>query len=290
MDIKKVFSNNVLRIIIESFNLCNRKCYMCPQSLNLRKDQYEEFPQELFEKLLLDLASINYSNTIAFGRYHEPLMFIDITLQRIARVRKLLPNAKILLNTNGDFINLDVIRKLAETGLSDLKIMRYQNGTFSDKNAEELCLKMIHMLKLQVISEQYEKGIIRKYIIEPQLGMKVSIKSENYDVASRGCNRGGLLSNFDDYGRTLPCDVPMKNIDIDYNGNILPCNNLLSDAPQHKPYVIGNLRTISIFEAYERCFTSDFVLRIRNGDFSKDYVCQKCSYFYNTDAKELITM
>lgn len=282
MDIKQVFSTNVRRIIVESYNLCNRKCFMCPQSLNLRPKQYIEFPTEQFTRLLNDLKQINYSETFAFGRYHEPLMFIDITLQRIQQVRETLPDANILLNTNGDYLNTGMLKYLSEAGLSELKIMRYQESAYSDSEAERLCSETIDKLGLIAVEKSTQEGVVTKYRFKCIGNMKVSMKSENYLVPMRGCDRGGLLKQIDNYKRSLPCDVPMKNLDVDYNGNILPCNNLLSDAPQHQPYVIGNLGDISIFEAYMRSLDSAFTKRLQVGDFSYDQICQKCSYFYHT--------
>lgn len=282
MENKDIFSNNVSRIIIESYNLCNRKCFMCPQSLGVRKDEYEEFPDDLFWKLVCELKSIDYSRWIAFGRYHEPLLFHKLTLERIKMVHKELPLAKIMLNTNGDFINKELLFELSKSGVVELKIMCYQGKNFSDDVAEGLCNKMIQNLGLEVKKMSCTPGVITKYEIVPIGNMKIVIKSENYNNVERGCNRGGLLEGFNNYVRDIRCDVPIKNIDIDYNGYILPCNNLLSDAVSHKPYVLGNIRDMTIYDAYVKCLKSEFVKRIYSADFSCDAVCQNCSYLYDT--------
>lgn len=288
MEIEQIFANNVVRIIIESYNLCNRRCYMCPQSLNIRDNEYKEFPTSVFEKLIKDLAKIDYSNIIALGRYHEPLLFPEITLKRIRFIREELPKSIILLNTNGDFITRDMVRELSIAGLSDLKIMRYQNGDYSDSRAKDLCSSLIKQLDCSVIYESTIPGVIQKYNLEAVGKMKISVKSENYKVPSRGCDRGGLIENLQNYTRVLPCDLPIKNIDIDYNGNVLPCNNLLSDALMHKPYIVGNIFEESIFQVYKKSMNSEFMRRIAKGDFSQDYICKKCSYFYDTGDKVFI--
>lgn len=288
MNIESIFKHNVSRIIIESYNLCNRKCHTCPQALGIRGNKYEEFSQELFEKLLKDLSKIDYSNTIAIGRYHEPLMYSNFTIERIKSIRVFLPKAKILLNTNGDFITEKLIVDLANAGLSSLKIMCYQDYDYSDKVAEKLCMNTIERLGLKTISVKKEPNVIFKYEVSPILNMKIAVKSENYSVPGRGCDRGGLLEELSNYKRTEACDVPLKNIDIDYNGCVLPCNNLLSDAPQHKAYVFGNLSNSSIFEIYKQILSSSFTKRISNGNFCDDKICQNCSYFYTTSEKSFI--
>lgn len=284
MENKDIFSNNVSRVIIESYNLCNRKCFMCPQSLGVRSDKYEEFPYDLFLKLVGELKSIDYSRWIAFGRYHEPLLFYKLTLERIKIVHKELPFAKIMLNTNGDFINRDLLLKLSKSGVVDLKIMCYQGKNFSDGVAEVLCNKMVENLGLEVEKKYYTPNVITKYEIVPIGNMRIVIKSENYNNIDRGCNRGGLLEGFNDYVRDIRCDVPIKNIDIDYNGCILPCNNLLSDAVSHKPYVLGNIRDMTIYDAYINGLKSEFVKKIYSNDFSCDVICQNCSYLYDTSS------
>lgn len=287
MENKDIFSNNVSRIIIESYNLCNRKCFMCPQSLGVRGESYEEFPEELFLKLIMELKSINYSRWIAFGRYHEPLFFSEITLNRIRKIHEELPMAKIMLNTNGDFIDRELIHELSKSGVLDLKIMCYQGKEFSDNMAELLCENMMQKLELGLINKSFTSGVITKYELTPVGNMRIAIKSENYSNTDRGCNRGGLLEGFDHYVRTEGCDVPVKNIDIDYNGSIMPCNNLLSDAQNHKPYILGNLKNMTIFDAYVKGLESTFVKRIYNNDFSCDVICQNCSYFYDTSNENI---
>ncbi len=287
MENKDIFSNNVSRIIIESYNLCNRKCFMCPQSLGVRGEKYEEFPDDLFLKLNGELKLINYSRWIAFGRYHEPLLFPELTLDRIRIIHKELPLAKIMLNTNGDFINRELVLKLSKSGVVDLKIMCYQGKEFSDNVAEYLCNKMMEKLELGLVKKYYTPRVITKYELAPIGNMRIVIKSENYNDTDRGCNRGGLLEGFNHYVRDIGCDVPIKNIDIDYNGCILPCNNLLSDAVKHKPYVLGNIRYMTIFDAYVNGLKSAFVKRIYNNDFSCDVICQNCSYFYDTSNENI---
>ena len=46
-----LFRSNIKRIDIENYNLCNRRCLTCPQSLNIRNRKLEVLAVEFFVKL-----------------------------------------------------------------------------------------------------------------------------------------------------------------------------------------------------------------------------------------------
>jgi radical SAM protein with 4Fe4S-binding SPASM domain len=59
-------------------------------------------------------------------------------------------------------------------------------------------------------------------------------------------NRGGLLENMPNDFRKSPCLEPCRFVGIDYTGDVVPCSNIRSDAPEHKEYVLGNLHNDSL--------------------------------------------
>jgi len=59
--------------------------------------------ETVFKKLIDELAEHNYSKTISFSRYNEPLSDKELLNHRIAYIRKKLPNVKTVANTNGDY-------------------------------------------------------------------------------------------------------------------------------------------------------------------------------------------
>lgn len=274
---KMEFRYNVKRVDIENYNVCNRLCVTCPQSLGIRGGKIQLFSEYLFLKLMNELKECDYSETIAIGRYHEPLLISDLTIKRISLVKKLVPKARLIMNTNGDFISRELLAMLSASGLDELKIMRYQDSGYNTDKGVDLCKKM---------SEQLGKGIVSYNIVdmrscymqlEKEDNMAISVRSENY-YSECGNSRGGLIKDLNIAYRNRPCYVPKHSIDIDYNGYVLPCCNLISDAVEHKPYIIGNINNETIYSIYYRALQSHFFESIQKASFSDYQICQFCTY------------
>ena len=269
----------ITRVDIENYNLCNRCCTTCPQSLGIRSKELEVFSNDLYEKLLSELAECQYKETLAIGRYHEPLLFPDLTIERIRLARKKLPMMRIILNTNGDFITSDMLRMLDEAGLDEIKIMRYQSSDYSTELGEKMCKQMAEDLHKEVIRKKTIEGVICYMQLEREGSLAISVRSENY-YSCQGNGRGGLLPDLSTSLRTSACYVPQKSIDVDYNGDVVPCCNLISDSALHKPYVIGNIKNETIYDIYWKSTHSDFYNSIIKGMFDKYSVCQFCTYVF----------
>jgi radical SAM protein with 4Fe4S-binding SPASM domain len=116
---KSLFKKFVCIVNIETSTYCNRKCSYCPVSLNDSRKNQVYMADELFNKILGELESIDYSSTIVFNLYNEPLADKNIYL-KIKQVRKNLPHAFLMFNSNGDYVDSDSLNKLSEIGLNAL--------------------------------------------------------------------------------------------------------------------------------------------------------------------------
>ncbi|RKZ66637.1 MAG: hypothetical protein DRQ99_09100 [Candidatus Parabeggiatoa sp. nov. 3] len=74
---------------------------------------------ELFNNILSELESINYSSTIVFNLYNEPLADKNIYF-KIKQVRKSLPYSFLMFNSNGDYVESDILNQLSQIGLNAL--------------------------------------------------------------------------------------------------------------------------------------------------------------------------
>lgn len=279
MDAISAFTTYVKRVDIENYNLCNRQCPTCPQSLGIRSKELEYFEYALFEKLLDELAFCRYTETLALGRYHEPLFFPELTLERIRIAKKRLPEMRIIMNTNGDFITPSLIKELANAGLSEIKIMRYQAEKYSTTIGEKMCSEMATKLGKCIIKKNLIDSEVCYIQLENEGSLIISVRSENY-YSSRGNNRGGLLANLATQLRTTACTVPLRSIDIDYNGNVMPCCNMISDSLIHTPFIIGNIKEKTIFNLYWESINSVFFKAISHCDFENNSVCKYCTYVF----------
>ena len=93
-------------ISIETFNLCNLKCIMCPyKDMTRPKDR---MPMELFEKIVADAQSMGMKNVI-LSFYSEPFLDADI-FARIAVVKK--HGMDVMFYSNGTILADEKIDQL----------------------------------------------------------------------------------------------------------------------------------------------------------------------------------
>ncbi len=92
---------------IETVNRCNGHCAFCPVRAGLDPRPFRRMPESLFERILDQLAAIDYGGYLGLFSNNEPLL--DDRLTRFAaEARARLPRAFLNLSTNG--ILLDVPR------------------------------------------------------------------------------------------------------------------------------------------------------------------------------------
>lgn len=106
-------------IYIETTNLCNAKCIMCPHEKMKRKKGI--MPQNVFESTIEKCKDIDLSDVQIFlHKEGEPLLDPDI-IQRIRYARKNLPHAmEIGINTNAMLLTEEMSRGLLQSGLDTI--------------------------------------------------------------------------------------------------------------------------------------------------------------------------
>lgn len=187
---------------IETVNRCNGNCDFCPVSRKNDTREYKEMSQELFEKIIDELAELNYSGKLALFSNNEP--FLDekiIERHRYARVK--LPNARLHLFTNGTLLTLEKFIEIVDL-LDELIIDNYHQE--------------LHLIKpCQIIAEYCKE--------HPELTKKVTIvlRKPHEILSSRGGdapNRKQLVS----YGEDR-CILPYKQLIIRPDGKVSLCCN-----------------------------------------------------------------
>jgi radical SAM protein with 4Fe4S-binding SPASM domain len=88
-------------------------------------------------------------------------------------------------------------------------------------------------------------------------------------------NRAVLLGSYGAAERQEPCSEPLFFAGIDYNGSVVPCCNIRSDAKQHKNYVLGNLENQSLTEILISRKAKNFREKVALMDFPD--VCRFCT-------------
>lgn len=239
------------RVIVENFNYCNRKCTFCTNRLVDRKSRFTEMPDDLFIRIFDQLVDGRYGGTVFFGRYSEPLAH-PMVYERVRLVRDRLPTNRISLNTNGDYLIERDLHRLAECGLSDMKIMCYlPNGaTYTPELATKLCWDLLNRTGLDGVLDKASTQNEIVFHVSHSSRLHISVHAENYSIVGLGSDRGGVVTQLGGGRRRAPCYAPFFELNVDYSGDVVPCCNMNSDVPAHRPYVMGNVRTDSIATIY----------------------------------------
>lgn len=260
---------NKLRIVeIELFAYCNRKCKWCPNSFIDRVNNKSYLDDEVFESLIKELYENNYQGVFSFSRYNEPFADLDTLNKKISYIRQYFPTAKMVTNTNGDYITKEAIEKML---IDELSIMDYGN------KGREWVLGRMNEFGLTDIKE-YDNYFIGNYKDKKILYYYSWSKSANIT------DRGGSLKEYSKVIRKKECYEPMYFIGINYDGTVSPCCNVRNDI--QSDYVLGDLHEQSLSEIINSSKRSKFVYNCMLGLFDESmpcYYCGNCGGRYTRD-------
>ena len=83
-------------VAIETTSDCNRRCDYCPVGYDNMRRSAKHMSESLYQKIIEQLAAINYRGKVALQFYGEPL--IDPRLdERISFAKSRLPEAQIVI-------------------------------------------------------------------------------------------------------------------------------------------------------------------------------------------------
>ncbi len=247
---KTVFKNNVETVYIECNSKCNRKCWFCPNSFIDRQTDNNEMEIDALKKILSQLAEVNFSGTIDFSYYNEPLFDSSIE-EKIRLVKGMLPNVLIHIVTNGDYLDIDKVKKLEQAGLDRIIISNY----FADVDADwtyELATEMLNKKaeKLEC-SIEYNTSYNDDFIEARSKYGNLDIKLNSMNFKNVGYSRAKLLDEvINEKERKSVCSHPYHGFIIAYNGDVVFCTQCHHGSEAHKDYVCGNVNEDSIFDIF----------------------------------------
>lgn len=189
-------------VAIETTSICNRRCTYCPNSddrLRSKRPQ-KHMDMHLYDKIIGDLAGMDFQGRVALQHYGEPLEdpYLD---QRVRTTKEKLPSALITMYSNGDKLTPDRLEKLVEAGIGQILVTNHNaNGRVSPT-----------LEKLQTYLANNPE--MRKYC-----QVRDGIKTLS--------NRGGLVQIPEEKSRALRyCISDSHNFVIDVEGNVVMCAN-----------------------------------------------------------------
>jgi len=282
---RKIKKNKNYNIVIETTNLCNARCMMCPHSIMRRKKEVmnDYVFSKVAEKLILEKINPRVFIMNGFG---EPLTDSKI-FERIKKLKRLFPQVPIKFYSNFNLARDSTIKKIFESGLDEINISL--NGYSSKSYEETMGLKYgktINNLK-RLISEKNK----RKSKLTIRLSM--TLVKTNEQEANRFVEKWEKLVDSVSVNRVHTYGNAIKDVSgsykINYNKMPYPCKYIwntivfgvkgdifLCCLDYDGKYIFGNVLKDNILDS----FYSEKFNKIREshklGDIKNLPLCATC--------------
>ncbi|MCX8508525.1 MAG: radical SAM protein, partial [Rhodobacteraceae bacterium] len=238
---RTIFRKSINRVEVETHSYCNRRCDYCPNVTGDRLGPNLLMADAVWQAILRDLAEVGYAGVFVLNSYNEPLYDRALILARLAELRAVLPGARTMIYTNGDYLVPGYAEDLAAAGLDYLHVSIHlkRGDVFSDAyvraRIEEISARAA--IPVRYVTARPGELLVARF----QTGaLEMESRAINFDV--HGNDRGGLLPQLSPQAvRTAPCTFVFQHLHVGYNGNVMPCCHLRSDRPEHAAHVIGNI-------------------------------------------------
>ena len=229
--------NKNYNIIIETTNICNAKCIMCPHPSMKRAPKI--MTDTTFNKIISRIKSEKIHPTaFILNGFGEPLTDLKI-INRIQTIKLNFPNSKTKFYTNLNLANKLLIKKLINSGLDEINISL--NG-FNRQNYEKV-MKIEYQKTIKNLQELIKIKKINKSDLLIRISMTLVKSNENTTtkfikkwsplVDSVSVNKvhdyNGSVTNIINkykinFDKTaFPCRYLWDTITIDATGEIVLC-------------------------------------------------------------------
>lgn len=252
-----------LRLVeIELFSYCNRKCAWCPNSFIDRYTDCIYMEDDILISILKSINNMDNKPAITFSRFNEPMSKIDIFKEKLIFIKNMLPDNKLITNTNGDFINKENLENLM---LDELTIMDYDNIGLTECVTRLIDAgAIIDKISFPYVYAHTDKIQILYYV--------------NYTKYGKITDRGGTLPLYIvGQKRDTQCVEPLRFVGINYDGTVSPCCNIRNDIDSTKGYIMGDLHNNTLEEILNSDKYITFKNNCLNGIFDDNSPCQYCS-------------
>lgn len=247
----QLFKRHVELVEVETTSYCNRTCSFCPNAFIDRRRQKTPMPEACWSAIIEGLRELDYQCTLVWSRYSEPLSEERI-VERLREVRRAAPRARLAINSNGDYLNQEYLARLRGAGLNRLGIDVYMpdDEPYSVVTAREHLDRFLKRIGMAARERRVEPELVSTANYG-ELEMIVYVRNLESMKLSLS-DRGGLVQLARKTKRVAPCFAPFKHLVIDWDGSVMACCQLRSDAIQHRNAVVARIGApgIGLVEAY----------------------------------------
>jgi MoaA/NifB/PqqE/SkfB family radical SAM enzyme len=278
-------------IYIETTNLCNSKCLMCPHEKMKRSPGNMSWA--LFKKIIDECKTFEGAGLIiALHKDGEPLLD-PLLFEKIKYIKEYLRNSTVMFNSNAMLLDKDKARRLLDSGLDRV--------TFSVDGASKETYEKIRVgLKYDVVKKnldmffELKKASTNKTRVTMQMVVCKDNKSEVEKYNKQWLGKADRIffksmHNFLDMGTSIKtkrsskrqlhfCKQPFDLLMIYWNGDIGLCcwdyNNF---------YNLGNVKRDKIIDVYNNKKFKEVRTAMCNMNAKTLKPCDKCSQIYGED-------
>ena len=195
-------------IEIETVNRCNGSCGFCPVNKVAETRPFAKMDDNLFKKIINELAEINYSGHLGIQSNNEPLLDKNI-IARLRFAREACPSAKMYMYTNGTLLTVEKMELILDAGVDSVTIDNYNDQLVMHDNLKE-------------IDNYFRTKKDQRYLEK----VNISVQGENVIRTNRGGeapNKQGV--DYKEYLKyqNIGCLTPLKQLVIRPDGKVSLC-------------------------------------------------------------------
>lgn len=229
---------------INPVDVCNRSCSFCPRSdPTIYTNQKWVIQEETTVKLANDLKDMGFNNRVGFVGMGEPTLHKNLNTH--LKIISSIVNPKWLeINTNGDFLTRDKIKEYADSGCTHLCVSMY------DHDISDTLYEMAHNIKIKIVPRHCYPERFELVIID----------------------RSNNITEQDIPNISNPCYMPFYKLYVDWNGNILVCDN-----DWGRKGIIGNVQQNTVKDIWLGKELNAYRKQLQHGDRYKLSPCNTCN-------------
>ena len=238
---RQLFKRYVHDVELENHSYCNRVCWFCPNSFIDRRSTNKFMADAVFDKILRNLAEIDYDQKLEWSGYAEH--FADLSfLDRLMEAKTRLPMASLIVFTNGDYLDEDVVGRVISMGVRmHVDIYPPEGDEFNEEKIEAALNKFRKRTRLTV---QKKDGVVTGWgdyeILDKQNRNISSLKIGKY-TKENIYTRGGAMDipKRSTYQRYATCLKPVFHMNVNFDGKGVLCCHTRTDF--HSDAIIADL-------------------------------------------------
>lgn len=267
----ELFKKYIRVVHLEIDRFCNRRCVYCANHKIPGRREHSVMPDKLFEKCLSELRDISYNGYIEFNGFNEPLADVPLVLKRIKSLKLALPECRLLINSNADYLNQDLLNTLAAAGVDYMMITLHLNENEFHLNDEQRLQKFnMFAARLPACTFAYDPSMEVWSFKHPD-GLSMIVRVSDFCVV--GHNFAGCAGK--KIKRRVPCFVPLVHCYIDYSGRIAFCCSANLDAQLCAPLIAGDENSSTMFDVFASKKTMELRHKLLNAK-NMPACCQVC--------------